>query len=157
VAGTYYLYSNINDPKDGGKIATQEYSVRVYTASHITFQVIDKPNGFIESVIGHCAFKTCTLTPLVGNDIKYYYGWAANCGYLVMLYVNDSTDTTLSINTMITDYDKDGVIPIPSTLTPEGDHADIPPSKIKVYPMYWYLYKGCNAQISWSLSTSTSS
>ena len=131
-----------------------EHSVRVYTASNTTLVEIPKPDLFIESIIGNCCFKTCTLNPLVGSDIKYYYGWAAECGYLCMLYVNDSQSTTLNINTIITDYDKEGVIPVPGTLNPEGDPATVAPGQVKIYPMYWYLYKGCNAQISWSYSTS---
>lgn len=90
-AGTYYLYADINDYKDDTQLPTSEYSVRVYSAQNVQLEKIDQPEGFIDSVMGSCVFKTQTLKPLAGNDIKYYYGWAAKCGYLAMLYVNDSS------------------------------------------------------------------
>jgi len=70
--------------------------------------------------------------------------------------VNDSKDTTLSINTMVKDYNKEGVVPVPGTLAPEGDHADVAPGQVKVYPMFWKMGHDCNCQISWT-HTSTKS
>jgi hypothetical protein len=146
-AGTYYVYSDINDYTDGTPLPTTEYTVRVYSASDPHFEQIDaSPEGFIESVMGSCMFKTDKKELLDGNDIVYYYGWSAKCGYLTMCYMNNSENKTLHINTILKSYDKEGIIPPNENMsTPEGDPATIGPGEVKVYPLYWYLYKGGNA------------
>jgi len=89
--GTYYIYADVQDPDDGNVI-DWEYTVRVYTSSYIELQKIDQPEGFMKSVLGSCIEKTCQFKSIADNlkNVKYYYGWAANTGYLVMHYHNQS-------------------------------------------------------------------
>jgi len=142
--GTYYIYADTQDPDDGNVI-NWEYSVRVYTSSYIDLQRIDQPDGFLKSVLGSCVEQKCEFKPLV-NNVKYYYGWVANTGYLVMHYHNQSPDMTLKIWTFLKDYDKDGVYPCDEIRDiPEGEELDLTPGMRLTYPIYWYLYKGCNA------------
>ena len=125
--GTYYIYADIEEPEGG--FLDNEYTVRVYTSQYIDLQKIDQPDGFVKSVMGSCVEKTCQFKPLASNlNVKYYYGWAANTGYLVMHYHNQSDETTLHLTTFLKDYDKDGVWPCDELRDiPEGETVDLVP------------------------------